>query len=106
MNLIDVDELKKKEVYIPCGTGQGLLFHGVTAATIDAMPIVPAKPIIKAKWMKTGPYMTADREWKKEQTCSLCNSTFVSDGNTPWSNHNYCPYCGAKMDGGKTDDAK
>lgn len=49
MNLIDVDELKKKEVYIPCGMGQGLLFHGVTAATIDAMPIVPAKPIGRCK---------------------------------------------------------
>lgn len=49
MNLIDVDELKKKEVYIPCGTGKGLLFHGVTAATIDAMPIVQAKPIGRCK---------------------------------------------------------
>lgn len=34
--LIDVDALKEKEQYIPCGNG--LLFHGVTAATVDAMP--------------------------------------------------------------------
>ena len=36
--LIDIDTLKEKEQYIPCGNG--LLFHGVTAATIDAMPTV------------------------------------------------------------------
>lgn len=45
--LIDVDALKEKEQYIPCGNG--LLFHGVTAATIDAMPtIVPETlPIVR-----------------------------------------------------------
>lgn len=38
MRLIDVDALKEKEQYIPCGNG--MLFHGVTAATIDSMPVV------------------------------------------------------------------
>ena len=47
MNLIDVDELKEKEQYIPCGNN--LLFHGVTAATIDAMPAVEPEnlPIVQ-----------------------------------------------------------
>lgn len=45
--LIDIDALKGKEQYIPCGNG--LLFHGVTAATIDAMPTVNQEtlPIVR-----------------------------------------------------------
>lgn len=47
MQLIDVDALKEKEQYIPCGNG--LLFHGVTAATIDAMPTIDPEtlPIVR-----------------------------------------------------------
>lgn len=52
MNLIDVDTLKEKEQYIPCGNN--LLFHGVTAATIDAMPTIGPEtlPIVKELWEK------------------------------------------------------
>lgn len=47
VRLIDIDALKEKEQYIPCGNG--LLFHGVTAATIDAMPTVNQEtlPIVR-----------------------------------------------------------
>lgn len=47
VQLIDIDALKEKEQYIPCGNG--LLFHGVTAATIDAMPTVNQEtlPIVR-----------------------------------------------------------
>lgn len=47
MNLIDVDALKEKEQYIPCGNR--LLFHGVTAATVDAMPTIAPEtlPIVQ-----------------------------------------------------------
>ena len=95
MRLIDVDALKEKEQYIPLK--HGLMFHGVTAATIDAMPIVPSRPIIRAKWLREGPYKTHDGELKKAQCCSFCNAVFVSDGNAPWHDHKYCPECGAKM---------
>lgn len=45
--LIDANALKEKEQYIPCGNG--LLFHGVTAATIDAMPTIDPEtlPIVR-----------------------------------------------------------
>lgn len=47
MRLIDVDALKEKEQYIPCGNG--LLFHGVTAGTIDAMPTIDTEtlPVVR-----------------------------------------------------------
>lgn len=96
MRLIDVDALKEKEQYIPLE--HGIMFHGVTAATIDAAPIVKSRPIINAKWLRDGPYKTCDGEWKKAQTCSFCNATFVSDGNAPWNDHKYCPECGASME--------
>ena len=47
MRLIDVDALKEKEQYIPCGNG--MLFHGVTAATIDSMPVVDPGNLSVAK---------------------------------------------------------
>lgn len=104
MRLIDVDTLKEKEQYIPCGSG--LLFHGVTAATIDAMPVVDAWPVVHAYW-KT-------REigyGHKVATCSSCGmnssenvQTFHEQG-ADFTAHDpiltkFCPNCGAQMDGG------
>lgn len=50
------------------------------------------------KWLNEPPY-TAGGKYLKGQECSICHSYFVSDGNKPYSNHPYCPQCGAKMDG-------
>lgn len=50
-------------------------------------------------WINEAPYRTIGGDWKKSQTCSECNSVFTSDGNTPYSNHKYCPECGTIMDG-------
>ena len=49
------------------------------------------------KWLNEPPY-TADGKYLKGQECSVCHSYFVSDGNKPYSNHPYCPQCGAKME--------
>ena len=35
-------------------------------------------------------------EWDDESICSVCGC-----GVTPWNAMNYCPNCGAKMDGGE-----
>ena len=50
-------------------------------------------------WINDPPYRTLDGRYFKAQECSVCHSVFVSDGNTPYSNHPYCCECGAKMDG-------
>ena len=61
-------------------------------------------PVRHGKWVKEPPYKSIGGEYLKALICSKCNSFFVSDGNKPWQMHNYCPNCGAKMDGEEQDD--
>ena len=55
-------------------------------------------PVVHGKWINEGPYKSVGGDWMKAQECSVCHAIYTSNGNTPWSNHNYCPNCGAKMD--------
>lgn len=94
MNLIDVDALKKKELCIPCGTGKGLLFHGVTAADIDAMPIIDARPVIHARWVK----IYKDGEPIAEQPqIGVCCSKCLKMPKDKFTESKFCPNCGAIM---------
>lgn len=70
--LIDIEALKEKEQYIPCGNG--LLFHGVTAATIDAMPTIDPEtlPIVRELREKLE-QVTAERD----AAIKVCASSFV-----------------------------
>ena len=90
MRLIDVDELGvgrcSKDV-LPaayCAGWNGLLGLIEKAPTVDAVPVVHG-------------------QWNADETCSLCGekSTEGLDA-TKWDYWlpNYCPNCGAKMDGG------
>lgn len=54
--------------------------------------------VVHGKWINEGPYKSVGGEWMKLQECSVCHSVYTSRGNSPWSNHEYCPKCGAKMD--------
>ena len=59
---------------------------------IDSAPTIDAAPVVHGEW--------EDDDILKESRCSACgevSSWFDSDIEY-W---NYCPYCGAKMDGGK-----
>jgi hypothetical protein len=71
---------------------------GEIASIIANRPLVEAEPIRHGKWINEPPY-TADEKYLKGQECSICHSYFVSDGNKPYSNHPYCPQCGARMEG-------
>ena len=57
---------------------------------IASTPIVDAVEVVHGRWIgETGGYM-----WR--QNCSICNGP-VYNKMKPY--YNYCPYCGAKMDG-------
>lgn len=60
---------------------------------------IEAEPVRHGRWINDPPYRTFGGDWLKAQMCSECRAYYVSNGNTPYSNHNYCPHCGAKMDG-------
>ena len=62
----------------------------VSAATLMAMPAADVAPVVRGKW---GTH--SDRP--DSLICSVCNCGFDMWKHDP---HNYCPNCGAKMDGG------
>lgn len=89
-----IDANKAKEV-----------FHYKTGGSSfdDFINDVPTEDVVEVrhgKWINHSPYYALDGRYLKAQECSICHSIFVSDGNTPYSNHPYCCECGAKMDGG------
>lgn len=55
--------------------------------TIFDLPTIDAVPVVHGKWVLVNSSIS----------CSVCG-----EPNMEW---NYCPNCGAKMDGGKDDDA-
>ena len=60
-------------------------------------PIIDAEPARHGRWVKSG-YACGESEW----TCTIC-------GNKEWrtsrSRLKFCPFCGAKMDGGEQNAA-
>ena len=55
---------------------------------IWSIPAADAAPVVRGKWIKVGGLVA----------CSVCKE------NPPRTYHNFCPNCGAKMDGGTQDE--
>lgn len=68
-------------------TGCGWSYLAVPVDAVKAAPTIDAVPVVHARW----------RQAKFTQAplyiCSVCDSQ-------AYTSHNYCPCCGAKMDGG------
>ena len=92
MRLIDADEAVN---IINAYDDRGLTLDEVIRVTdgivreIEAMPTVDAEPVRHGKWI------ALPKEFDTFCKCSLCN--YPVDFN--WGQTNYCPNCGAKMDG-------
>lgn len=107
--------LKTLDRYInpmPNESGYEFLRGIATAITeIEDSPAVDAMEVVHARWVKHKPKPEAMRAWHRQGvgkamsensifwTCSCCE-----EWGTP--RYNYCPNCGAKMDGGNEDDSK
>lgn len=66
----------------------------------DFIAEFPAADVVERKrgeWINEPPYHTGDGRYLKAQICSCCRAFYVSDGNTQYSNHNFCANCGADM---------
>ena len=66
------------------------------AAEVNNLPAVDAEPVRHGRWTHTKTYYKMD-----ECHCSECDqlmTTYVEQ------RMKYCPNCGAKMDGGESDD--
>ena len=67
------------------------------------LPSSEGTEVVRAEWVGTEYDGYADGypvydKWE----CSLCHEEFLSDGEPP--PYNYCPYCGAKMDGERREE--
>lgn len=64
---------------------------------ITQMPTIDAVPVKHGEWMPIQKQPYFRKHYSDEVSCSLCHKK----GHTAW---NYCPNCGAKMDGERKDD--
>lgn len=95
MRLIDGDELLKKLVFIPSD-----MFTDRIREIVKDAPTVDAEPVRHGKWIKTFRYIgenvnTGEPEEIYAHDCSICGWHTGNQGKY----FNYCPNCGAKMDG-------
>lgn len=92
MRLIDADYvLAHLKPYEPSDEGWGVT--GGTAlrlihTAINNAPTIDVAPVVHGRWIMHNDELGLTCE------CSVCHIETMGDGN-------YCPSCGAKMDGGK-----
>lgn len=80
-------ENKKRLIYLEDALSVMPALEMCTRA-LKKLPTVDAVEVVYGRWIK--------KNWSV--TCSVCGSLAIAhDGK------NYCPYCGAKMDGGIID---
>lgn len=91
--LIDADKLLTNAVIISNLEGQ-VEWSAVPAINILAAPTVDAVPVRHGHWETN-----SDRP--DTLICSVCKCGFDMWKHDP---HNFCPNCGAKMDGGDDDE--
>ena len=70
---------------------------------IAQVPVVDAVPVVHAQW---DGYNADYSDWLRNDgkpifiSCCVCNNVVLNNGSASW---NYCPNCGAKMDGERSD---
>jgi hypothetical protein len=64
----------------------------------EKFPAADVAPVRHGHWINIPPYKSVGGEYYKAQECSECKAYYISNPNTPYSNHRYCADCGAKMD--------
>lgn len=81
--------------------GGGIISQTISVCTdvavelVKAAPAVDAVPVVHGWWVMRNP----DKYGYTKPKCSVCGEYHLSDW-SDYTNCNYCPNCGAKMDGG------
>ena len=80
---------------------QSLIDHIKTAVDIDPWAKEMAEELLKEQEAKTGHWIEKeDYAFDTYYDCSVCGESWSTIEGTPWENGmNYCPHCGAKMEG-------
>lgn len=69
---------------------------------VNTQPTIDAEPVNHGRWIGDPDDYFDDLDDLDELQCSVCGAEFdnISNDVLGW---NYCPHCGAKMDGGNDD---
>ena len=100
MRLIDADALNealnKREAFYHNSNAYetASMFHMIRAIYVDDSPTIDAVPVIHGHWVKDRLVSTSGGTYGVRR-CSVCE-WYCTD--TPYQ-FDYCPHCGAKMDG-------
>ena len=108
MRLIDADafaaELKEEHDRVMCDPEVGkptkwreAVVYNRTLTVLEKMPTVDAVPVAPGEWDAIEDDYTGLTALK----CSECGQEYWFEDEIPYKIYNYCPNCGAKMDGGK-----
>lgn len=86
-----LEELDKR--INPCVNREAEFLSGIATAIseVEAAPTVDAAPVVHGEWIELH-----EENGHEVGTCSYCRHVRIVD--------NYCPNCGAKMDGGNDND--
>ena len=68
--------------------------HSKIQRLIADTPTVDAVPVVHGRWRESGPLLE----------CQSCGEVYSRLGGNAGKLWNYCPNCGAKMDGGGDDE--
>lgn len=74
---------------------EGGILPAMVRRTIERAPAVDAVPVVHGRWERVIPSKSAAK-WSITMSCSVCHRK-------GYEQYNYCPNCGAKMDGGNDD---
>ena len=92
--LIDADMLIKKLYSEKVKEVIGLVGIAWAESLLNTLPTVDAVPVVHGRWIDEGAYVTAAYGSLDVYQCSNCNQEITID-----DYDNYCPNCGARMDG-------
>ena len=100
-----MDEYIEREAAVKMAESYGLqngsslgMHSGIADYIAEAISIIPAADVAlvrHGRWIERG-YVCGENEYQ----CSQCKET---EWRTSASRLKYCPFCGAKMDGGATN---
>ena len=70
---------------------------------LDDAPTIDAVPVVHGKWEQREVFDSKVVDQLQSAFCPVCKRYHTTPYSYYFSNYNYCPNCGAKMDGGEND---
>ena len=92
MRPIDADAMR--EDWLENGENEYVYDTNAVLESIDVQPTIEAAPVVHGRWIEY--HNEENGTWHYD--CSVCDDGYAMTVKD-YRPHNYCPNCGAKMDG-------